>query len=70
MQLKGGVNVAIHAKGAQSCFHCLRVVFIDVIRYREGAGKPNNKHWFAWMLVASLGDEQRGQHVLNSAYVS
>ena len=86
MQLMGGVNVAIHAKGAQSCFHCLRVVFIDVIRYRERAGKPNNKHWFAWMLVASLAagnkliqntvstefhtDEQWGQHVLNSAYVS
>ena len=24
MQLLGGVNVASHAKGAQSCFHCLR----------------------------------------------
>ena len=52
MQLKGGVNVANHAKGA---------VLI---------GKPNRKHWFALMLVASLGDEQRGQHVLKSAYVS
>ena len=52
MQLKGGVNVANHAKGA---------VLI---------GEPNRKHWFALMLLASLGDEQRGQHVLKSAYVS
>jgi hypothetical protein len=33
---------------------CNRGVFIDVIRYRERAGKPNNKNWFAWMLVAGL----------------
>ena len=46
---------------------------VNVANHAIGAvliGEPNKKHWFAWMLVASLGDEQRGQHVLKSAYVS